>query len=73
MADLLECFAIAAPGIEAITARELRALGAGELAPEPGGITFPATPALLQDANLRLRTASRVLVRVARFRARTFF
>ena len=71
--DLLECFAIAAPGIEAITARELRALGAGELAPEPGGITFPATPALLQDANRRLRTASRVLVRVARFRARTFF
>ena len=73
MTDLLECFAIAAPGIEAITARELRALGAGELAPEPGGVTFPATPALLQDANLRLRTASRVLVRAARFRARTFF
>ena len=73
MTDLLECFAVAAPGIESITAGELRALGAGELVPESGGITFQATATLLQDANLRLRTASRVLVRVARFRARTFF
>lgn len=73
MAILLECFAVAAPGIEAITARELQALGVAEIALDAGGVTFRATLPQLQDANLRLRTASRVLVRVAQFRARTFF
>ena len=73
MADPLECFAVAAPGIEPITAREVALLGVADLAVEPGGVTFRASLAQVQDANLRLRTASRVLVRVARFRARTFF
>lgn len=73
MADPLECFAVAAPGIEPITAREVGLLGITDVAAEPGGVTFPAALAQVQDANLRLRTASRVLVRVARFRARTFF
>lgn len=73
MADPLECFAVAAPGIEPITAREVALLGVTDVAAEPGGVTFRASLAQVQDANLRLRTASRVLVRVAGFRARTFF
>jgi putative N6-adenine-specific DNA methylase len=73
LADPLECFAVAAPGIEPITAREVALLGVTDVATEAGGVTFRAALAQVQDANLRLRTASRVLVRVARFRARTFF
>jgi putative N6-adenine-specific DNA methylase len=71
MAD--DCFAICAPGIEAITAAELRALGATIDATEPGGVAFPADASLLYRANLELRTANRVVKRVARFEARTWF
>jgi len=70
---LLECFAVAPPGIEETTARELRALDVDRITADSGGVSFQGTLAQLGDANLRLRTASRVLVRVARFRARTFF
>jgi putative N6-adenine-specific DNA methylase len=70
---LLECFAVAAPGIEKITAHELKTLGVTGIATDTGGVAFGATHAQVAEANLRLRTAGRVLVRVARFRARTFF
>lgn len=73
MTEPLECFAVAAPGIEPITAREVALLGVSDVAMQPGGVAFRASLAQVQDANLRLRTASRVLVRVAGFRARTFF
>lgn len=70
--DRFSAYAVTAPGLEMLTARELAALGAhGEV--EPGGVAWRATRAELYAANLRLRTASRVLVRVAEFRARTFF
>ena len=69
----LDCYAITAPGIEAITASELQALGATIDATEPGGVTFKADASLLYRANLELRTASRVLKRVAQFDARTWF
>jgi putative N6-adenine-specific DNA methylase len=72
MSSPLVCFAVAAPGLETVTAGELGALGMEGVAAEPGGVTFQATMTGMQDANLRLRTASRVLVRIARFRARTF-
>ena len=69
----LDCFAICAPGIEAVTAAELITLGATIDATEPGGVSFQADAALLYRANLELRTASRVLKRVAQFDARTWF
>jgi putative N6-adenine-specific DNA methylase len=47
--------------------------GAREVCAEPGGVRFVGDRAAVWEANLRLRTASRVLVRVASFRARTFF
>jgi putative N6-adenine-specific DNA methylase len=73
VADSLECFAVAAPGIEPITAREVALLGVTDVATGTGGVAFRASLAQVEDANLRLRTASRVLVRIAGFRARTFF
>ena len=67
------CFAVTAPGIEAITAAELAALGITPLRTEPGGVEFEAAPGQLYAANLELRTASRVIVRLAEFPARAFY
>ncbi|HEU4630537.1 MAG TPA: THUMP domain-containing protein [Gemmatimonadaceae bacterium] len=60
-------FAITAPGLEALTAAELHAIGLPPSGTEPGGVAFVADVAGLCAANLRLRTASRVVVRVAEF------
>jgi putative N6-adenine-specific DNA methylase len=68
-----ECYAIVAPGAEALTAAELRALDLTPTAVEPGGVGFRAGASGLYTANLHLRTASRVVVRIATFRAATFF
>jgi putative N6-adenine-specific DNA methylase len=71
MADSLSLFAVTAPGLEAVCAAELRALGiAAE--PEPGGVAWEGPLADLHRANLWLRSASRVVVRAAEFHARTF-
>jgi putative N6-adenine-specific DNA methylase len=69
---LLDCWAVTHPGVEAITAAELAALGLAPGATEPGGVAFRADRAGLMRANLHLRTASRVLVRVAEFHAAGF-
>lgn len=67
-----DCFAIAAPGLEPLVARELSALGVrGEVV--PGGVTFHATSEQLYTANLWLRVASRVIVRLATFHAAAFY
>jgi putative N6-adenine-specific DNA methylase len=66
------CFAIVAPGLEPLVAAELTALGIrGEV--EPGGIGWAGSESSIALANLWLRTASRVVMRAAEFRARTFF
>ena len=62
-----------APGLEALASKELSALGLAPGKPEPGGVPFRADAAGVRRANLWLRTASRVLVRVAEFRATAFF
>ena len=67
-----DCFAITAPGLEALTAAELAALGETP-AEEEGGVAWTGDAVSLCRANLWLRTASRVVVRAARFRARTFY
>jgi putative N6-adenine-specific DNA methylase len=70
-APLLSAFAVAAPGLEPIVAAELDRLGiAGAI--EHGGVGWTGTFESVARANLWLRTASRVVVRVAEFRARTF-
>ena len=67
-----ECWAVVAPGLEALAAAELRALGLRPRAAEPGGVPFRATATGLFSANLRLRTASRVIARIAAFEATSF-
>ena len=67
----LDCFAIVAPGLEALALAEARALGLDAKAEEGGfAWTGDAHSALL--ANAALRIASRVVVRLASFEARSF-
>lgn len=67
-----EAFAVAAPGLEDLVARELTELGVSPTAVIDGGVEFDANRRQLYEANLHLRTASRVLIRLAKFRALTF-
>jgi putative N6-adenine-specific DNA methylase len=67
-----DCYAIVAPGLEPLAAAELRAIGIAPGAVEPGGVAFRADDAGMFEANLRMRTASRVIVRIAEFRATAF-
>ncbi len=61
-------FAVAPPGLEPLVAWELAQLGARAQA-QAGGVSFRGDLRLLYKANLWLRVASHVLVRVAEFRA----
>ncbi|HEY8063052.1 MAG TPA: hypothetical protein VID74_09650 [Gemmatimonadales bacterium] len=72
LAAMLDCFATTAPGVESLLADELSGLGMVPGATEPGGVGFAATQAQLADALLWLRTANRVVVRIAKFHARSF-
>src|SRR5687768_3174174 len=65
-------FAVTAPGLAPLAADELRALHIVPTGVEPGGVAFEATREKLWAANLWLRTASRVVVRTAEFRATAF-
>ncbi|WP_172326719.1 class I SAM-dependent RNA methyltransferase [Mangrovicoccus sp. HB161399] len=67
--DTYELFLVAAPGLEGDLAREAEALGLGGAAAVPGGVTAEGGWPEIWRANLQLRCASRVLVRVASFRA----
>ena len=69
----LSLFAVTAPGLEPVAAEELRALGVTDAVAEPGGVAFTGGHDRLYESNLQLRTASRVVARVAEFTARTFF
>lgn len=69
---LLACFATTTPGVEDLLAGELRAIGLVPTATEPGGVEFTASWRQVAGALLWLRTANRITVRIARFRARTF-
>ena len=68
-------FAVCAPGLEPIVAGELQDLGLKtESAPRfgAGGVRFEASYQGMQRANLLLRCADRVLVRLGEFRATAF-
>ena len=57
-------FATCARGIEPILAGELRDLGAANIEPGRGGVSFAGDRTMLYRANLWLRTAIRVLCRI---------
>lgn len=61
----------AAPGLEPLVADELTIIGARPNV-ESGGVSFRGTLESVGRANLWLRTATRVIVRVAAFRAEAF-
>jgi putative N6-adenine-specific DNA methylase len=62
------------PGVggAAGAARSRGEAGSAAAVGEPGGVAFRANDLELFEANLRLRTASRVIVRIAEFRATAF-
>lgn len=66
----LDLFAICAPGLEQIVARELASLDLAPEAATPGGVSFRGGDDSVWRANLWLRAASRVVARVGSFRAR---
>jgi len=69
------CFAIVTPGFEVVTEGELKrlaAFGVADVAAEEGGVSFHGNDAAVFVANLHLRSATRVLVRVASFSAKSF-
>jgi putative N6-adenine-specific DNA methylase len=63
-----QVFAVAAPGLEPALEAEAAALGFSPRRVE-GGVELEGPAGLHQEANLRLRTASRVLLRLGSFRA----
>ncbi|MFT8871206.1 MAG: class I SAM-dependent RNA methyltransferase [Sporolactobacillus sp.] len=72
MSGNLTFVATTAMGLEAVAATELRALGYTDLKVDNGAITFSGGPYDLCRANLWLRTADRVRLKVASFHAVTF-
>ena len=70
--QLFDAFVIVAPGIEKIAATELRALAVDPVETERGGVSFRGSQRDIYNANLRLRTATRIVVRIAQFHASSF-
>jgi 23S rRNA G2445 N2-methylase RlmL len=62
-------FATCAPGLEPVLHDEVKSLGLSKVERQVGGVYFEGTLADALRANLWLRTAIRVLMRVARFEA----
>ena len=69
----LHCYAVCTPGLEQVLAAELAGLRLTPGEVTPGGVEFAAHHSGIYRANLELRTASRLLVRVATFHAHSFF
>lgn len=71
-----ELYAVSAPGLAQFTAAELAALSLkpilSEVTGEEGGVTFEGNQREIYLANLHLRTASRVLIRLGQFYAAAF-
>ncbi len=71
--ERVQAFAIALPGLEAVVTREVAALpGVEDVRAVPGGTEWSGPPSLVLHANLRLRVASRILVRIGTVEAREF-
>ena len=67
-----QIFAPTAPGLESIAAGELKTLGVRGRQ-EIGGVAFDGALERMYEANLWLRTASRIVVRLGQFHASTFY
>jgi putative N6-adenine-specific DNA methylase len=67
--DYRRFFAVATPGLEGVTVEEIRVLGGEVLKVTRGGVTFAGPLELGYRANLWLRTAAAVRMRLIRFHA----
>jgi putative N6-adenine-specific DNA methylase len=70
--DKVTLIATAAFGLEAVVAHEVKNLGYPEVQVENGKVTFEADLGALARANLWLRTADRVRLKVGEFQAASF-
>jgi putative N6-adenine-specific DNA methylase len=70
--DRIELIATTTFGLEAVTKRELIGLGVEDINVENGKVSFMGTLRDIPRANLWLRTAERVLVKMGEFKAVTF-
>jgi putative N6-adenine-specific DNA methylase len=68
----LDALIVTAPGLEPLALAELSALGIRATTEETGAVSAALSMRDLFRANLHLRTASRVVVRLAEFKALTF-
>ncbi|WP_035296275.1 THUMP domain-containing class I SAM-dependent RNA methyltransferase [Brevibacillus thermoruber] len=68
----VELIATATFGLEAVVAQEVRALGYEDVKVDNGKVTFTADISAIPRANLWLRTADRVRLKMGEFRATTF-
>ena len=68
----IELIATTTFGLEAVVKRELKNLGYNDLKVENGKITFKATEKDIPIANLWLRSADRVLLKMGEFKATSF-
>lgn len=59
-------------GLEAVVAREIKELGYADMQVENGRVTFWGDASAICRANLWLRTADRILVKMGEFPATTF-
>ena len=66
-------YVVCAPGLEGVMAGELRALGMETGHGEPGGVALEGNADVIYRMNLHLRSASRVVARVAEFHVTTFY
>lgn len=69
---IYDAWAVASPGFEPLVEAELRALGFADATASTGGVSFHADGAGIARANLHTRIASRIVVRLASFRATAF-
>ena len=68
----IELIATAPMGLEALVAREIKDLGYEDMDVDNGSVTFRADESAICRANLWLRTADRILVKMGQFPATTF-
>ena len=67
-----ELIATTPMGLEAVLSRELKSLGYEDQLVENGRVTFYGTEKDICIANMWLRTAGRILIKMGEFEARTF-
>lgn len=70
--ESITLIAIETFGLEAVVKREVRALGFEDIRVSPGKVEFSARPEDIPRANLWLRCADRVLLKMGEFKAVTF-